>query len=164
MMRDDVLTDYEKYRVTDEQERIWTEELLANRLEEVDINDYNSLFPLWYIIETNSHIEYLERLIELIENQLSNLTIQYSAVQFGQVIFDLLCKISKSRKDFSRITKLKCISIIDKLINRAKQLTTPEGFIIPNFDTFSDGLTEQQYILRRIVDLEEKMGHAKILE
>ncbi|MXV52363.1 hypothetical protein GS399_15420 [Pedobacter sp. HMF7647] len=67
MMRDGFSGEYYTFNVTTELEGQWLHELIQQELNKLDINNADSLFPLWYILETNCSIKYLKDIVEFIE-------------------------------------------------------------------------------------------------
>jgi hypothetical protein len=163
MMRESVLEEYQSYGITDEQEKEWLMELLEKELNRFDINDNNSFFPLWFIIETNCNTEYLQKLLTLIDNKFPTCTNQYYTLQLGQTIFKLLFECSKNKQALSRQLKLRCLTTVENLISQARQISMPNNFVIPDFSVIGEGLTQEQYVMRKIMELEYEIEVAKIL-
>ena len=164
MAREDVLEEYQSYEITEEQEKEWLTELLDKEINKFDINDYNSFFPLWFLIETNCNTEYLQQLLTLIENKIESCLNQYYTLRLGQIIFKLLFECSKNQRALTRQLKLLCITTAENLTNKARQISMPFNFAIPDFSVISDGLTQEQYVMRKIMELEYEIEIAKILK
>jgi hypothetical protein len=60
--------------------------------------------------------------------------------------------------------RIRCITTSKFYNDRAKQMQLDETFHIPDFSTLSDGLTQQQYVSRKITMLDKEIGVARILE
>lgn len=163
MSREGVLPEYKKYNVSKEQEAKWLEELLENFFSQLDINDFNTAFPFWYIIETHNSIEYFQKFLDFLDLKYNHATNQYYLLRYGQTTFDLLERLSKSSENISREVKIRSIYLVEKLVNKVKSMSLPEKFHIQDFSIIGDGLTQQQYVLRKIVELETNLGIAKIL-
>lgn len=163
MMREGTLEEYQSYGITDKQEKEWIAELLDRELNKFDINDYNSFSLLWFIIETNCNAEYLEKLVNLIDNKIQACANQYYTLRLGQIIFKLLFECSKNNQILSRQLKLHCIATVENLLNKAGQISMPDNFSIPDFSAIADGLTQEQYVRRKIMELEYEIEVAKIL-
>ena len=68
MMRDGVLTEYEKYEIPNQTEKTWLAELVSKEFSQLNINSIDSFFPLWYIIqhhELNNHFDRISDFIIL---------------------------------------------------------------------------------------------------
>lgn len=50
MMRDGVLDEYKSYKVSKELEYVWLNELVDREFDRLNINSFDSFFPLWYIV------------------------------------------------------------------------------------------------------------------
>ena len=67
MMRDGVIDEYRQYAVTDGQEKAWLTELIEKELKQLDINNKETLFPLWYILQTHCISSYVDKIIDFID-------------------------------------------------------------------------------------------------
>ncbi|HAY35227.1 MAG TPA: hypothetical protein DCY06_13945 [Bacteroidetes bacterium] len=96
MMRDGVFGEYKQYSVTKEQEQKWLTELIDQELNKLDINNKDTLFPLWYILETNCLPFYLDKIIDFIDENKSK----------AKDKFELLAFISKTMDTIDRIEEV----------------------------------------------------------
>jgi hypothetical protein len=70
---------------------------------------------------------------------------------------------TRNKDPFSRSLKLRCLKTIESLLNKARQISLPGDFKIPDFSILGEGLTQEQYMLRRITELETEIEVAGIL-
>jgi hypothetical protein len=94
MMRDGLLHEYSQYDVSRDLEEEWLTELLHKEINKLNINDSESLFPLWYIIEINCKIDYLEKLIEYAEKNRDKARDENHLKAFVQKISETIAKIA----------------------------------------------------------------------
>lgn len=66
MMRDGVNHEYIQYQISEAQEKEWLIELIEKNIDQLNINNKDSLYPLWYIIVTHCASTYIERIIDFI--------------------------------------------------------------------------------------------------
>ena len=164
MYREGDSKEYDSFNITKEQEREWLNELFEERLNKVNFNDSHTFPPLTYVIQNHLNAAHLEKLLNLIDKKFDTINNQYIAFWFGREIFNLLYDFSRNEKNISRELKLKCIYASENLAALAKDLSIPEGFKIPYFSDFSDGQTQEVYILRQLTTLEVNLDIAKILQ
>lgn len=163
MYREGDSKEYESYNINKEQEKEWDIEQFEEALNKIDINDWNLIYPLTYLIQTHLIDEYLEKLLNLISKNFDSINNQYMAYRIGQEVFSLVHWFSRNKENTPRELKLRCIYTSENLAALAKDLTIPEGFEIPYFSQISDGQTPEVYILRSIGALETNLEIAKIL-
>lgn len=75
MMRDEVVSEYLSYKIPQTVEETWIENLFAtfyNNLK-FNINDHDSLFKLFYLIECHELTDKLNLVYELISHNISNI-------------------------------------------------------------------------------------------
>lgn len=164
MSREGVYDEYRSYGITKEQENEWLTELLEEEIAEFDINDYHSFYLLLYVIQTNCNKEYLQKVLDHINANLKSCSHQYYILTLGQLLFNLLLSCSKRENAISKAIKLQCIHTIESLADKARNISVPAGFEIPDFSVVSNGLPRDQYILRKIVELEHEIQIASILK
>lgn len=61
MMREGVIKEYEQYNVSPELESQWLNELVEIEFKKLDINDFNTFFPLSYIIQHHTLTDQISR-------------------------------------------------------------------------------------------------------
>lgn len=64
MMRDGLFEEYSTFNISESQEKVWLEEMINNEVNNLSIENTNTLFPLWYIIETNCYVSIYFQLID----------------------------------------------------------------------------------------------------
>jgi hypothetical protein len=72
MMRDGVLTEYDKYEITIETEKTWLSELISKEFNQLDINSIDTFFPLWYIIQHHALTNHFDRISDFIISNSKN--------------------------------------------------------------------------------------------
>lgn len=75
MMRDGIIDEYRQYNVSDDKEKEWLEELIQKNINQLNINNKDSLFPLWHILLSHCELSYLEDIFIFIsrnENKSNN--------------------------------------------------------------------------------------------
>jgi hypothetical protein len=164
MFRGGVIEEYESYNISKDIENIWLNELFDKGFEQLDINDFNTAYPLWHTIETHCSANNLKRFIDFLSNRINEANNQYYLHRYGYQIFSLLVNMSKSCDDFPRELKIKCVEIAELINDKAKQAKIPKDFKIPNFTSIGEGLTQEQYVYRSIIDLDYKLELIKILK
>jgi hypothetical protein len=164
MYRDGVNKEYEAFKISKELEKIWLDELFENEFKRLDINDFNTAFPLWHIIETHCSFDNLQRFIDFVRTKINESNNQYYIHRFSYQIFSLLVNMSKSCNDFPRELKVNCIEVAEMVNDKAKHAVIPKDFKIPDFNAIGEGLTQEQYVYRSINDLEYKFELIRILK
>ncbi len=53
LMRDNLFEENSTFNISESQEKVWLEEMINNEINKLSIDNSNTLFPLWYIIQTN---------------------------------------------------------------------------------------------------------------
>lgn len=104
MMRDGVSAEYHSYQVPDELEKEWLVELIKRELDRLDINNADSLFPLWYVIETNCKSEYVENIIEFIEINKTGVQSELNLARFAQKVLVTIDRLESSCDVVNRST------------------------------------------------------------
>jgi len=64
MMRDGIYDEYAQSQISENQEKVWLKELIHENIDKLDINNKDSLFPLWYIIMIKCEITYIDNIID----------------------------------------------------------------------------------------------------
>lgn len=164
MTRDGILKKYEEFEISIELEKKWLDEMLNNQFKQLDINSHDSFFPLWYIIETNSDLKSLNKLLEFTEKNLVKAKKPYTTIRIGQIILKLLLSISESSKETQRDFKIKCINTISLLVKKSETIDLPNNFKIPDFNEHSENLSQHQYLLKKISRLKREIVLMKVLE
>jgi|SRR5687768_10433685 len=98
MMRDGVFGEYDRYQVTEEQEEKWLTELIDQELGKLDINNKDTLFPLWYILETNCLPAYLDHIIDFIEINKAKADDEVKILSFISKTMDTIDRIEVAGK------------------------------------------------------------------
>ncbi len=98
IMRDGLISEYSSYNISVEQERIWTQELVQKEFNKLNINDPETLFPLWYILQTNCLDNYIEKIIEFIRVNQTVANSTDSLKQFIVKTYDVIEKIEDGCK------------------------------------------------------------------
>lgn len=98
MLRDGFYNEYIGYGISKEQEEQWLTELIVQELRKLDINNAFTLFPLWYILESNLLHEPINRILDFTENNMSEIENIDNALQFLERISNTIERISEGRK------------------------------------------------------------------
>jgi len=85
MMRDGLFEEYSTFNISESQEKVWLEEMINNEINKLSLENSNTLFPLWYIIETNCYVSIYFRLIDWFVDNKNN----YSNFAQNQFKFEL---------------------------------------------------------------------------
>ncbi|MCF6142520.1 hypothetical protein L1S34_14605 [Flavobacterium sp. K77] len=96
MMRDGFSTEYYSYKISEDLEAEWLIELINRELNKLDINNVHSLFPLWYILESNCNIEYFKDIIKFVENNKHKVESELNLLKFTQKILETFDRIESS--------------------------------------------------------------------
>lgn len=99
MMRDGAFGEYNQYQVTEEQENKWLTELIDQELNKLDINNKDTLFPLWYILETNCLPSYLDNIIDFIEKNRNKAEDKIKLISFIGKTIDAIDRIEEAGKN-----------------------------------------------------------------
>ncbi len=103
MMRDGFSIEYCSYEVPENIEDEWLIELISRELKKLDINSVDSLFPLWYILETNCNIVYLKDIVVFIENNIYNVDSALNLLLFTQKVLKTMDEIDLCCSQISRL-------------------------------------------------------------
>lgn len=164
MSREGIIEEYKKYEIPKEIENSWLKEMFENYFALFDITNLETVFPLSYMIEHHLKTEYFNQFIELIRNQIGKIENQYYIYRYAQTLFSLVEIFSRYKTELSRELKIKGIDIAEEINKLARNAKIPEHFQIEYFDINGNGLTQEQYVFRQIVDLENKIQIARILQ
>lgn len=96
MMRDGFSAEYYSFQVPDDLEAKWLIELIKQELHKLDINNVDTLFPLWYILETNCSIDYLQDIVDFIENNSNKVDDEFKLLIFTQKVLETIDRIASS--------------------------------------------------------------------
>ncbi len=101
MMRDGVNEEYLQYKIPDFQEKEWLKELINKKINQLDINNKDSLFPLWYIILNNCEPSYIQDLINFISTNKSKVKTPELFLAFTAKAEDIIERFEDNCKDSS---------------------------------------------------------------
>ncbi len=115
MMRDDIITEYQKYNVSPKLEKHWLEELVELEFNKLDINDFNSFFPLWYIIEYHSLVNRIKDVRDFIVSNVNKSQSKDNLNLFIDKVISILSDPANSdfytlNDELSDFKKLRCES------------------------------------------------------
>ena len=162
MSRDGILQEYSSYGISREQEEIWKQEMFEKSFESLNIFDETSVSSLGYLIEHHGANQYFERYINALLQRISEIDNKYMVLRFAENIFFILENLNKNSSLLSRDEKIFGLNAIETLVNIAKVISLPAGYSIPNI-TFTDN-NQDQYINRKLIDIEYKLNIARILK
>lgn len=114
MMRDGFSQEYLSYNISEEQEMLWLDELIKLEIRKLDINDTGTLFPLWYILETNDETDHFPILIDFIKMNENYSDSENNFLKFTERILYTIENIAKSKPNYNTILK-SYIADINKL-------------------------------------------------
>jgi hypothetical protein len=169
MMHDGVIDEYLSYNISDRMEKEWLKELMENLFKKLDIHNEQTISVFSDVIWAHSSFENIDKLLSFFESNIDNVANQYDMLLYGETIFHLvkdlsfLDKTKQKKGGFSRRKKIRCINLAKLFNGKAEKMHLDENFQIPHFYS-EDGLTQQQYVMRRIVSLNEYIKIAMILE
>jgi hypothetical protein len=96
MMRDGFSGEYYSYEVSPELEEQWLNELITQELDKLDINNPDSLFPLWYILETNCNSRCFNDIIKFIENHTKEALNELNFLKFTAKVLNAIDRLQSS--------------------------------------------------------------------
>ncbi len=98
MMRDGFLSEYDKFNISEEQEEKWLTELIQRELNRLDINNTDTLFPLWHILQSNCTPSYIDNIIDFIETNLGKAQTKDNLTKFISKTVETIDRIDEGCK------------------------------------------------------------------
>jgi len=168
MARQDLLEKYQQYNISEETEKKWLKEYVEDLYNQLDIKKNQTVISLLNVIRRYNYIGYIDKILFFMKSHVDNISNQYYMSLYAQYIFNLVIELSimnrNKKLEFPLNLRVSCINTAALFNNRAKKMKLVEGFQISNFAQFADGLTQQQYVLRKIKSLNAQINLARILE
>lgn len=168
MARQEQLEKYEKYNISEETEKEWIKEHVEDLYSQLDIKKNQTILTLFNFIKRHNYIICIDKIILFMKSQIDEVPNQYYMSLYARYIFNLVERLSirnnKKQNKFALDTRINCIHTAILFNNKAKKMRLDENFQIPNFSQIGEGLTQQQYVLRKITSLNREIILARILE
>ncbi|MBD0825507.1 hypothetical protein [Aestuariibaculum marinum] len=164
MTRDGIISTYKKFSVSKDQEQKWINEMFENGFLKVSSEDLHSVTSLGYLIEHHNKIDYFNRFIEKIERKIDRNTNKYNLLRFAETIFSLIENLTRFENKLNKDQIINGIYTTSRILKKAKEKALPPDFKNPDFELIDSNLTQEQYLNRKISELEYKIRLVKILE